>query len=227
MTGGLKGGQVDLPTSGDLNTLTDTGKYYQNTSVNTANWLNRPSNAPSLAFSVDVIGHANKSLITQVYYVHTTSRMWVRTMWLDGTMQSSNWVELANDANVVHTTGNETVAGDKTLTGTISMNKLNVSGATTFYTKSINWSTGIMQGNWTLQRIGNWVMAKFDMSATTGMGNTALALPSGFRPLSNFVRELEEGNAGVNKNGSLYIAKAYEGNNAMTFIFPTNDAWPV
>lgn len=120
MTGGLKGGQVDLPTSGDLNTLTDTGKYYQNTSVNTANWLNRPSNAPSLAFSVDVIGHANKSLITQVYYVHTTSRMWVRTMWLDGTMKSSTWVELANDANVVHKTDNETVAGDKTFTGQLN-----------------------------------------------------------------------------------------------------------
>ena len=106
MTGGLKGGQVNLPASGDLNTLTDTGKYYQNTSVNAANWANRPSNAPSLAFSVDVIGQANGSLATQVYYVHTTSRMWIRTMWLVGTtLTTSQWTELANDSNVVHKTG--------------------------------------------------------------------------------------------------------------------------
>ena len=118
MTGGLKGGLIHLPASGDLNTLTDTGKYYQSTNVNTANWANRPSNAPTLAFSVDVIGHANQSLTTQVYYVHTTSRMWVRTMWKDGTtMGTSQWAELANDSNVVHNTGNETVAGNKTLTG--------------------------------------------------------------------------------------------------------------
>lgn len=124
MTGGLKGGQVNLPTSGDLNTLTDTGKYYLTTSVNAANWSNRPSNAPNLAFSVDVIGQANRSLATQVFYVHTTSRMWVRTMWLVGTtITTSPWVELANNGNVVHTTDNETIDGDKTFTG-----KVNVSG---------------------------------------------------------------------------------------------------
>ena len=118
MTGGLKGGQVNLPASGDLNTLTDTGKYYQNTSVNTTNWANRPSNAPSLAFSVDVIGQANGSLATQIYYVHTTSRMWVRTLWFDGSMNASPWAELANDDNVVHNTGNETIAGDKKFVNT-------------------------------------------------------------------------------------------------------------
>lgn len=293
MTGGLKGGQVNLPASGDLNTLTDTGKYYQTTSVNAVNWSNRPSNAPNLAFSVDVIGQANRSLATQVFYVHTTSRMWVRTIWLDGTIQGSAWAELANDAQLVHKTGTETIAGDKTFTspvngnlsgnaatatkwqtartlaltgdvtgsvsmdgsnnvsiatsganlvhksgsetiggdktfaGTTNMNKLNVSGATTFYTKSINWSTGIMQGNWTLQRIGSWVMAKFDMSATTSTGNTTLTLPIGFRPLSDFVRDLEAGNAGMKSDGSVFISTSYSGSNAMTFIFPTNDAWPV
>ena len=133
----------------------------------------------------------------------------------------------SNDSQLVHKTGNEVLAGDKTLTGTTSMNTLNVSGATTFYTKSINWSTGIMQGNWTLQRMGNWVMAKFDMSADTGTGNTTLALPIGFRPVSAFTRELEEGNAGVSRNGTIYLAKSYTGSNAMTFIFPTNDTWSV
>lgn len=121
-SGGIKGGQVNLPASGDINTLTDTGKYYQAMSVNASNWTNRPSNAPNLSFSVDVIGQANKALATQVYYVHTTSRMWVRTMWMNGaTIATSQWTELANDNNVVHNTGTETIAGDKTFTGTTSL----------------------------------------------------------------------------------------------------------
>ena len=132
MTGGLKGGQVNLPASGDLNTLTDTGKYYQVANFNAANWTNRPSNAPSLAFSVDVIGQANQSLVTQTYFVHTTSRMWVRTMYLNGTtMTTSPWVELANDASVVHNAGNETVAGDKTLTGNTTLTNIKSSNIKT------------------------------------------------------------------------------------------------
>lgn len=142
-------------------------------------------------------------------------------------MDGSGNVSMATTgANLVHKSGTETIAGDKTFTSTTSMNKLNVSGATTFYTKSINWSTGIMQGNWTLQRIGSWVMAKFDMSATTSTGNTTLTLPIGFRPLSYFVRDLEAGNAGIKSDGSVFISTSYSGSNAMTFIFPTNDAWP-
>lgn len=108
MTGGLKGGQTILPDSGDLNALTDTGKYYQTRTVNVVNWKNRPVNAPNFAFSVDVIGNGSKSLGTQVYYVHTTNRMWVRTIWLDGSIKGSDWAELANDANVVHKTDMET-----------------------------------------------------------------------------------------------------------------------
>ncbi|TGE61145.1 hypothetical protein C6P21_02955 [Weissella confusa] len=121
MTGGLTGGQTILPDSGDLNALTDTGKYYQTKTVNVVNWKNRPVNAPNLAFSVDVIGNGSQSLGTQVYYVHTTNHMWVRTIWLDGSIKGSDWAELANDANVVHKTGNETVAGDKTFTGNTTL----------------------------------------------------------------------------------------------------------
>ena len=117
----MTGGQTILPDSGDLNALTDTGKYYQTKTVNAVNWKNRPVNAPNLAFSVDVIGNGSQSLGTQVYYVHTTNRMWVRTIWLDGSIKGSDWAELANDANVVHKTGNETVAGDKTFTGNTTL----------------------------------------------------------------------------------------------------------
>ena len=140
---------------------------------------------------------------------------------------SGNVSMATTGANLVHKSESETIAGDKTFTGKTSLQKLDVSGQTNFYNQTIVWSDGNMQGKWTIQRMGNWVMAKFDMSSATGTGNTSKSLPSGFRPLSNFVRELEEGNAGINTNGTLYIGKSYMGNNAMTFVFPTNDPWPV
>ena len=160
MTGGLKGGQTNLPASGDLNTLTDTGKYCQTTSVNVANWANRPSNAPSLAFSVDVIGQADQSLVTQTYFVHTTSRMWVRTMWLDGTIKSSPWVELANDANVVHNTGTETIAGDKTFTGNDTFTGT-LDAKQKIYTRTIG-STNDLQIIYT--RVGNVVTGRYTVA---------------------------------------------------------------
>ncbi len=83
-----------------------------------------------------------------------------------------------------------------------------------------------MQGTWYIQRMGNWVNAKFDISTNTGTGNTELSLPVGYRPLSKFVGELEKGTAGVSQNGTLYISSAYTEYYGMTFSYPTNDAWP-
>ena len=131
------------------------------------------------------------------------------------------WYKVTNDSTVVHNTGNETVAGDKTFTGTNTF-----TGKTSFWFKQIQWTSGIMQGTWYLQRIGNWINAKFDMSADTGTGTTALSLPVGYRPISAFSRELEQGVAGVKRDGTIYISTAYTGSNAMTFSFPTNDVWP-
>ena len=74
--------------------------------------------------------------------------------------------------------------------------------------------------------MGNWVNAKFDMSTNTGTGTTTLSLPIGYRPLSPFVRELEQGVAGVSRNGTVLLTNSYTGSNAMTFSYPTNDTWP-
>jgi len=48
----------------------------------------------------------------------TTNRQWRRTV---SAGAWSNWVELANDSNIVHNIGNKTVAGNKTLTGLTTM----------------------------------------------------------------------------------------------------------
>lgn len=156
MVGGLTGGQTILPDSGDLNDLTDTGKYYQTKTVNAVNWKNRPVNAPNFAFSVDVIGDGSQSLGTQVYYLHTTNRMWVRTIWLDGTVKSSDWAEIANDSNVVHKTETETIPGDKTFTSPINGNLSgNATTATKWQTARTLVLTGDVTGSATIDGSGN------------------------------------------------------------------------
>ena len=140
-------------------------------------------------------------------------------------------IKLFGNSNSVKTYGDQNITGSKTFSNSTSMtsvtaNSLSVSGATTFYTTSFTWTSGIMQGKWTIQRMGAWVFAKFDLSSSTSTGTTTLSLPAGLRPLSNFARDLEGGNAGMGPTGTVYISTAYTGNNGMTFSFPTADAFP-
>lgn len=182
------------------------------------------------------------------------------TVNIDGTVRAGTQQYLVPlDKDVLHNTGTETVAGNKTFTGSTNFTqpiqgnlngnattantandpnaaKLSAdnsftganifTGKTTFWFKQIQWTSGIMQGTWYIQRIGNWVNAKFDMSANIGTGTTTLSLPVGYRPLSQFVRELEQGDAGISQNGTVLLANSYTGSNAMTFSYPTNDVWP-
>ncbi|MCT0022372.1 pyocin knob domain-containing protein [Weissella confusa] len=82
-------------------------------------WSNEPAGASNYLQFEYSPGDAERSGILEIRD-WVTNRYWMRAV-SGGTW--SNWVELANDSNVVHNTGNETVAGDKTFTG-----NLNVSG---------------------------------------------------------------------------------------------------
>lgn len=196
----VTGGQVNLPASGDINTLTDTGKYYQSNGVNVLNWSNRPSNAPNSPFAVDVIGHVSRSLATQMYYSYTTSRMWIRTLWPGGAgIASSPWVELANDANVVHKTENETVAGDKTFTGNVTIPKNKVTVNTAY-------------GTFTLTKTLDIVHIQSHISKDIPDNiNVPNVVPQGFRPDGvsvpmTFIHGLDKGVVAVNPDGSLYTS---------------------
>lgn len=222
MTGGLKGGQTNLPASGDLNTLTDTGKYYQTTSVNAEKWSNRPGNAPNLAFSVDVIGQDNQSLATQVYYAHTASRMWVRTMWLDGTtIKTSPWVELANDANAAHNTGNETIAGDKTFTGMTNIqNPKQYKSSFTIGANTIN-----------LTRIGSVVYVSAYITEKIKGVNGYGAIPAGFTPaynsVVNYIVNTEQGSCLFQANHVVWFAADANVNSNVSGSYLTSDTLPL
>lgn len=232
MTGGLTGGQTILPDSGDLNALTETGKYYQAKTVNVVNWKNRPVNAPNFAFSVDVIGNGNQSLGTQVYYVHTTNRMWVRTIWLDGSIKGSDWAELANDTQLVHKTGNETVAGDKTFTGKVTATNIVETGAPL----SVSTTTTFNGLTFSFTRVGSSVYV------TTGTTTVTTAIqqgwydgiiPAGYRTTANveMVYLQQPGASGYmstspSGRGYFNAALSVGAKPRIVAYYPTTDPWP-
>lgn len=233
MTGGLTGGQVELTGTGDLNALTSTGKYVQTNSANASNWTNRPSNAPTTAFFVDVIGSTDETAVTQVYYANSTSRMWVRTLTMNGT--NSAWVELANNENVIHTTGAETIADDKTFTGTLIANGMKVSGDD--YKNLVSGSANYFGVTISFVRIGKQVTFTssanaFNTSVAVGLTNNVL--PNGFKPaLQQNVDATNQD--GANKffsfdpSGSVYSYSAYTSGTQprISGTYITTDAWPV
>ena len=98
----------------DLNGYADTYKYVINGAKNLVNY---PSSASTWAtLDVDKI---NQNTSTQTL-TDTNNKVFIRNLGGDPATWSS-WIELANDANVVHKTGNETIAGDKTLTGNTTL----------------------------------------------------------------------------------------------------------
>ncbi|TGE65596.1 hypothetical protein C6P12_02765 [Weissella confusa] len=232
---GPTGGQFELASTGDLNDLTTTGKYYQSRSSNAANWKNRPNNAPNLAFSVDVIGNQSQSqslLVTQIYYVHTTSRMWVRTMWLDGSIQTSAWAELANDGNVVHKTGNESIAGDKVFTGNVTTGNFIETGAP----RSVSTTTTFNGLTFSFTRVGSSVYV------TTGTTTVTTAIqqgwydgiiPAGYRTTANveMVYLQQPGASGYmstspSGRGYFNAALVVGAKPRIVAYYPTTDPWP-
>lgn len=233
MTGGLTGGQVELTSTGDLNTLTATGKYVQASQANAANWTNLPSNAPANAFSVDVIGSTDKSAVTQVYYANTTSRMWVRTLTMNET--NSAWVELANNENVVHITGAETIADDKTLTGTLITNGLKVSGDD--YNTVASATANYLGLTISFMRIGKQVTFTSNntgFNTAVVVGSTNNVLPDGFKPAlqQNVSATNQDGGNkyfSFDPSGSVYSFSAYSSGiqPRISGTYITTDAWPV
>lgn len=199
-----------------LNTIKYSGHWFANSVI----MDNSPLPGQALYGGIEVIAGYNQFAGIIVYSDYPS---WRQAGTYVASIEGSiiNWVKISNDATVVHNTGTETIAGDKTFTGNNTF-----TGKTSFWFKQIQWNSGIMQGTWYIQRMGNWVNAKFDMSANTGTGTTTLTLPVGYRPLSQFVRDLEQGGSGISQNGTILLANSYTGSNAMTFSYPTNDVWP-
>lgn len=128
-----------------------------------------------------------------------------------------HWTLLADDANVVHNTGNETIAGDKTFTGKVSVSGT-IDSAEKVYTRTIG-STNDLQIIYT--RVGNVVTGRYDVKFA---GTFPLGSNDGFKAPSAYPVNViaYNANAWFTPDNKFVSDKASVGN----FIFITNDSLP-
>lgn len=144
------------------------------------------------------------------------------------------WSKIASDANVVHNTGTETIAGDKTFTGNTTANNLVSNGVPV---NAVKTTTSTMWYNSTLTayRNGNVVTIVNNKQDTSTIYDTTLStetIPLGYRPAttvfypavygSSFKGEIQ-----INSNGTFTARGAINGQYRLTATYVTSDAWPV
>lgn len=144
------------------------GKWYKTG----AHWSNEPTGASNyLQFEYTSADNDSSGILEIRDW--TTNRHWVRTV-SAGTW--SNWVELANDYNVVHKTGTETIAGDKTFTSPINGQLSgNASTATKWQTARTLALTGDVTGSVAMDGSGNVSMATTGANLVHKTGNETIA----------------------------------------------------
>ena len=167
----------------------------------------------------------------------------IRTMRTgDGIVYSTNinfgyiqhWTRFADDANVVHKTGNETIANDKMFTGKISVNELEVGGdkyATTATATANYYGVDI-----SFLRVGKQVIFTSSVNSfnsNLGVGLTGGVIPFGFRPaLQQNVRLASQDGPdkflSFGQDGAIYTYSAYSSGTQprISGSYITTDSWP-
>lgn len=189
----------------DLNNYTDTYKYVVSGANSLVNYPNSANNYATLE-----VEKVNQSTITQKI-TDVARRVFIRSLggipakWTD-------WTELANDAKVVHNTGNESIAGNKVFTGTID-------AAQKVYTRTIGSTTDTLQIIYT--RVGNVVTGRVIAKAS---GTFTLAGNDGYKSTSGYKVNVIALNvdAFFTTDNKFTANTAGEGN----FMFITSDPLP-
>ena len=140
----------------------------------------------------------------------------------------------SNDAQLVHNTGTETIAGDKTFTGKVTANNAvsnNVPVNLTKTTTSKMWYNSTL----TTYRTGNVVTIVNDKqdSGTVADATVSMeAIPAGYRPSTVSFYPVVYGSSlkgelQINTNGTFTARGAINGQYQVTATYVTSDAWPV
>lgn len=140
----------------------------------------------------------------------------------------------SNDAQLVHKTGTETIAGDKTFTGKVTANNLvsnNVPVNLTKTTTSNMWFGSTLIAS----RTGNVVTIVNDKQDGGTIGDTSVsleAIPAGYRPSTvSFYPVMYgsslKGGLQINTNGTFTARGTINGQYQVTATYITGDAWPV
>lgn len=188
---------INLDEGYDFDNLKTAG-YYMASGI----FPNSPTPTVSYSYYIDVYTN-HQGFITQkvTQYAGGATNVYVRsfvTSW-------QSWQKLASDGAFVSLTGDQTVSGNKTFSGTIN---------TTGYLKQKRWSTTVLIGGNTiiLNRIGDVVFISGQATTILNAGIIPSGtLPTGFMPFANFVvtaiRGITFGMLLFQKDGSVYVSK--------------------
>lgn len=144
------------------------------------------------------------------------------------------WTLIADDANVVHKTGNEVIAGDKTLAGKVIADNFisnNVPVNLTKTTTSKMWYNSTL----TAYRTGNTVTIvnnKQDTGVIADNTNSTETIPAGYRPSTVLYYPVVYGSSirgelQINADGTFTARGAINGQYRVTATYITGDTWPV
>lgn len=206
----------------DLNGYADTYKYVINGAKNLVNY---PSSASAWA-TLDV-EKINQNTSTQTL-TDTNNKVFIRTMGGNPPTWSS-WIELANDSQLVHNTGNESIAGDKKFSGKVTVD--NASKYPLNASVPLN-SMKMLYGTISAVRVGNIVQATYNKPSSAGkvdVNTTSVeSIPEDFRPIVGVKGNGTDSVGGtidiiLNHNGTLRIGNTYidSGKSAtITFTYP-------
>lgn len=116
----------EITSETDWNTLTKEGIYKVNIDTwGTANTLHGPNEYIGNIYSKGILCvHANQGFVTQVYYPYMESPIVYRNY---NDVEWQTWSSISNlDRTIVHTTGDETIAGNKTFSNNVVLNNGNI-----------------------------------------------------------------------------------------------------
>lgn len=116
----------EITSETDWNTLIKEGIYKVNIDTwGTANTLHGPNEYVGNIYSKGILCvHANQGFVTQVYYPYMESPIVYRNF---NDVEWQVWSSISNlDRTIVHTTGDETIAGNKTFSNNVVLNNGNI-----------------------------------------------------------------------------------------------------
>ena len=139
----------------------------------------------------------------------------------------SAWKSFAFDDDVVHKTGTETVAGDKTFTGSTTVNNLiNTSSIATPYYVEQNPTTFLFKTSGSVQfvRVGNTVTAFYREIPATANGVTVLSgLPVRYRPVGQAIQaKNQQGVITINTSGDILTESTYASGGYFAISYATS-----
>lgn len=207
---------INIKAGYDFNNLQTAG-YYMGSGI----FPNSPTPTVSYSYYIDVYTN-HQGFITQkvTQYAGGATNVYVRsfvTSW-------QPWQQLTTDLSFVSLTGDQTVSGNKTFTGTTN---------TTGYLKQKRWSTTASIGGNTfiLNRIGDVVFTSSTVTTKLDGGTIPSGtLPTGFRPYANYVvsavRGLGSSTLLFQKDGTCYISSTVDVDAYISGTYLAEDTLP-